>query len=266
MIKHLSSTQNQLIKEILSIKDKSSVRKEKKQFVVEGFREITMAITSSYELEILLFDASIIAEEKVIDHFKLPNHKLISVASPIYKKLAYRSSTEGVIAIVHSKNHGLKNLDLSMNPLILVMESIEKPGNIGAMLRTADAAGVDAVIMANPLTDIYNSNIIRASLGCLFSTQIAIGTTAEVISFLKKKKIGIYAASLKASQSYTSVNYKTPAALAVGAESTGLSQEFESQSTANIVIPMHGKIDSMNVSVSAAIILFEAVRVRSLNF
>ena len=149
------------------------------------------------------------------------------------------------------------------NPLILVAEAPEKPGNIGALLRTADATNLDAVIIANPRTDLYNPNIIRSSVGCVFTNQVATGTTEEVISFLKKKGINFYCAALQASVNYHTVDYSSPTAIVVGTESTGLSQEWLENSTQNIIIPMEGEIDSMNVSVSAAILIFEAKRQRN---
>jgi len=156
----------------------------------------------------------------------------------------------------------LSDLKLPKNPLLLVMESIEKPGNIGAILRTCDAAKIDAVILANPKTDLYNPNIIRSSVGCLFTNQIATGTTHEIIDFLKQNKINSYGATLQNSNSYHEINYTTPTALVVGTEATGLTQVWRDNSTKNIIIPMQGEIDSMNVSVAAAILIFEAKRQR----
>jgi len=150
----------------------------------------------------------------------------------------------------------------SKNPLILVAEAPEKPGNIGALLRTADAANLDAVIIANLKGDLYNPNTIRSSVGCVFTNQIAVGTTSEVLNFLKNKGIAIYGAALSASIPYTKANFTTSAAIVVGTESTGLTQEWLENTTQNIVIPMQGEIDSMNVSVAAAILIFEALRQR----
>jgi TrmH family RNA methyltransferase len=149
--------------------------------------------------------------------------------------------------------------------LILVAEAPEKPGNIGALLRTADAANVDAVIIANPKTDIYNPNIIRSSVGCVFTNQIATGSTTEIIKFLKGLNIDIYCAELKASVNYHTQDYTKPAAIVVGTEATGLSDEWLQHSTQNIIIPMQGEIDSMNVSVAAGILIFEAKRQRQFN-
>ena len=142
------------------------------------------------------------------------------------------------------------------------MEAIEKPGNIGAMLRTCDAAKVDAVIIANPKTDLYNPNIVRSSVGCLFTNQIAIATTEEAIAFLQQNHIHFYSATLQNSTAYHTQNYTTPTALVVGTEASGLSQAWRDQATQNIIIPMQGAIDSMNVSVAAAILIFEAKRQR----
>ena len=145
---------------------------------------------------------------------------------------------------------------------LLVAEAPEKPGNIGALLRTADAANLDAVLIANPKTDLYNPNIIRSSIGCVFTTKIGMGSTAEIISFLRSKKIALYCAALTATKVYTTVNFSTPSAIVVGTEATGLSEDWLTNSDQNIIIPMQGEIDSMNVSVSAAILIFEAKRQR----
>ena len=153
----------------------------------------------------------------------------------------------------------------SENPLILIAEAPEKPGNIGALLRTADAANVDAVIIANPKTDLYNPNIIRSSVGCVFTNQVATGSTEDIISFLKKNNINIYCAALQASENYHTKDYTKPTAIVVGTEATGLSNEWLKHSTQNIIIPMQGAIDSMNVSVAAAIVIFEAKRQRQFN-
>ena len=169
-----------------------------------------------------------------------------------------------IVAIAISKNLILSDLNLSSNALVLVAEASEKPGNIGALLRTADAAHLDAVIIANPKTDLYNPNIIRSSVGCVFTTKIATGSTSEIISFLKEQNINIYGAALTASVEYQTINYTKPTAIVVGTEATGLSEEWLNNTTKNIIIPMRGAIDSMNVSVSAAILIFEAVRQRSI--
>jgi len=184
----------------------------------------------------------------------------------VYEKIAYRGSTEGVMALFRSKELTLESLQLkSDKPLILIAEAPEKPGNIGALLRTADAANLDAVIIANAKTDLFNPNIIRSSVGCIFTNNIAVGTTSEIISFLKKHNISIYTAALQASKNYSEIDFNNSSAIVVGTEATGLSEEWIDSSTQNIIIPMSGEIDSMNVSVAAGILIFEAKRQRGFN-
>lgn len=265
MHKQILSTQNTYIKELVQLKEKSRIRKKKQLFLIEGLREISLAIQGGYEIQTMLFDKSIINEIGIENLLGTSINKidLIEISSAVYKKLALRETTEGVLAVAKSKDLTLKFVSFkNKNPLILVAESPEKPGNIGALLRSADAAGVDAVLIANPTTDIYNPNVIRSSIGCVFTTSIATGTTSEIISFLKENKIFIYGAALSATLEYQTIDYKQPSAIVVGTEATGLTEEWLQNTTRNILIPMYGTIDSMNVSVSAAIILFEAVRQR----
>jgi len=249
----------------LAIKEKSRERKKEGLFVLEGQRELELAIKGDYEIETVFFSDSIISEEEIVDRIGtleyLPN--LISVSKDVYRKMAYRKTTEGVLALARSKQHLLEELKFKTeNPLILVAEALEKPGNIGALLRTADAANLDAVLIANLKGDAYNPNVIRSSVGCIFTNQLAIGSTSEVINFLKNKGIAIYCAALSASIPYTNADFNKASAIVVGTESTGLSDEWLNNSIQNIVIPMQGEIDSMNVSVSAAIVIFEALRQR----
>ena len=262
-MKIITSVQNPLIKNLIQLQEKAKVRKQTGTFLIEGKREIALAIKGNYEIETILFLAEIISENEITKLVK-NNCDLIEISKEVYQKLAYRDTTEGIIAVAKSKSLALQDLKLSDNPLILVAESPEKPGNIGALLRTADAANLDAVIIANPKSDLYNPNIVRSSVGCLFTRQIATGTTTEIIAYLKSKNIDFYCATLQDSTSYETQNYKTPTALVVGTEATGLSQEWRDHATKNIIIPMEGEIDSMNVSVAAAILIFEAKRQRKL--
>uniref|UniRef100_UPI003F6A0083 RNA methyltransferase n=1 Tax=Polaribacter sp. TaxID=1920175 RepID=UPI003F6A0083 len=187
----------------------------------------------------------------------------IQISKEIYEKLAYRNSTEGIIAVSKIKELSLKNITFKRkNPLLLIAEGIEKPGNIGALLRTADAANIDAVLIADPKSDLYNPNIIRSSVGCLFTNQIALGTSQEIITFLKEHQVAIYTTTLQNSNAYHLENYQKACAIVVGTEATGVTEIWREEATQNINIPMQGKIDSMNVSVAAAIVLFEAKRQR----
>ncbi len=260
-MKQITSIQNPFIKSLVLLQEKAKARKQTGTFLIEGKREIELAIKGKYEIETILFLPELISKDQIT---KLSNDQIdfIEINKEVYQKLAYRDTTEGILAIAKTKSLSLSDLKLPKNPLILVMESIEKPGNIGAMLRTCDAAKIDAVIIANPKTDLYNPNIVRSSVGCLFTNQIATGTTENVIQFLKDKNIAIFGATLQNSNFYHTQDYTIPTALVVGTEATGLTQAWRDNATQNIIIPMQGEIDSMNVSVASAILLFEAKRQR----
>ena len=260
-MKQITSIQNPLIKSLVHLQEKAKARKQSGTFLIEGQREIALALKGGYKLETVLFYPELCSEKQAIS---LIGNKaeLTQINKEVFEKLAYRDTTEGIIAVAQTKNLSLSNLELSDNPLILIAEAPEKPGNVGAMLRTADAANLDAVIIANPKSDLYNPNIVRSSVGCLFTNQIATGTTEEIIAFLQAKKINFYCATLQNSTSYHTQNYTLPTALVVGTEATGLSQQWRDAATQNIIIPMQGEIDSMNVSVAAAVLIFEAKRQR----
>lgn len=260
-MKQITSIQNPFIKSLVQLQEKAKARKQTGTFLIEGKREIELALKGNYEIETILFLPELISEKQV-NSLTIKQLNIVEISKEVYQKLAYRDTTEGILAIAKTKSLSLSDLKLPENPLILVLESIEKPGNIGAMLRTADAANIDAVILANPKSDLYNPNIVRSSVGCLFTNQIASGTTEDVIAFLKEKNINFYSATLQNSNEYHKVDYSTPTALVVGTEATGLTQLWRDESTQNIIIPMQGEIDSMNVSVAAAILLFEAKRQR----
>jgi len=259
-LKQITSVQNPFIKSLVLLQEKSKARKQSGTFLIEGQREIELAQKGGYEIETILFLPEISSESEAKKLSR--SAELIEISKEVYQKLAYRDTTEGILAIAKSKNLSLSELNLGENPLILVAEAPEKPGNIGAILRTADAANLDAVIIANPKSDLYNPNIVRSSVGCLFTNNIATGTTEEIIAFLKAKNISIYCATLQNSTGYHTQDYTTPTALVVGTEATGLTQEWRDNATQNIIIPMQGAIDSMNVSVAAAILIFEAKRQR----
>jgi len=260
MLKQISSAQNPFAKQIVALQEKSRERKRSGLFVVEGLREIVLALKGGFHARTLVFCPEIYGE--LMPHLD-SDAEIIEVSENVYHKIAYRGSTEGILAIFESKSHDLADLKVdTVNPLVLVAEAPEKPGNIGALLRTSDAAKLDAVIIANPRTDLYNPNIVRSSVGGIFTNNIAVGSTSEIISFLKKHSIKIYAASLQASVPYDTCDFREASAIAVGTEADGLTQEWTDNSDQNIIIPMLGMVDSMNVSVAAGILIFEAKRQR----
>lgn len=262
-MKQILSIQNPFIKSLVLLQEKSKARKQTNTFLIEGQREISLANKGGFEIDTILFVPELISESQISKLTSQPTN-LIEISKEVYQKLAYRDTTEGILAVAKTKPNRLSDLKLSKNPLILVAEAPEKPGNIGALLRTADAANLDAVIIANPKSDLYNPNIVRSSVGCLFTNQIATGTTSEIIAFLKTQKINIYCATLQNSNSYLTQDFTEATALVVGTEATGLTEEWRTAAKQNIIIPMEGEIDSMNVSVAAAILIFEAKRQRVL--
>ena len=267
MHKKISSLQNPSVKEWVQLKEKSRFRKLSGNFLLEGRREIQLAIEGGYTVCKLLYCSAVIDEKSLAFLLEsLPNTtNCIELSKEVYTKVATRDTTEGVFAIATSKSHALEELIFKRKaPLLLVAEAPEKPGNIGALLRTADAADIDAVLIANPKTDLYNPNAIRSSVGCLFTTQIATGSTEEILSYLKKHKISVYAAALKNdAEPYQDQNFKEATAIVVGTEAVGLSEDWLKNANKKIIIPMNGKIDSMNVSVAAAVLIFEAKRQRN---
>lgn len=257
----LGSSNNPKIKYLLSL-EKSRDRKIHNQFTIEGLKEIQLAKKAGYSFETVFYYSDLISEHELLK-LGFDERQIYPVTQSVFEKIAYRETTGGVVAIAHQKDTRLASISLTANPLILVVESIEKPGNLGALLRTADAAGVDAVISCDPQTDFYNPNTIRSSLGCVFTNQIASASSIETIQWLRTHQINIFCTYLEASVPYTSISYNQPCAIVVGSEARGLTSNWTENSDFNIIIPMRGAIDSMNVSVSAAIVVFEALRQRS---
>lgn len=264
MIKEITSSHNSTVKQLLKLKEKSRERKKTGLFLMEGQREIILALSGGYEIKTIFFCPDYYDINQWIVTWGSET-EVISLSKDVYSKLAVRSSTEGLIALVKSKDFSIQNiLFKNETPLVLIAEAPEKPGNIGALLRTADAANVDAVLIANPKTDLYNPNIIRSSIGCLFTNQIGVGTSSEIIQFLKDHSIDIYCATLQDTKVYSEIDFKGASAIVMGTESAGLSTEWRNQCTENIYIPMEGKIDSLNVSVAAGILIYEAKRQRKI--
>lgn len=261
-MKHITSVHNPIVKQVLLLQEKSKERKKTNTFVIEGKREIDLAVKGGYKLEkIFIFEELISAE--IYNNWNNLDTEIISVSKDVYQKIAYRDSTEGVFATAKMKNHNLDELSLPKNCLILVLENIEKPGNIGAILRTADAAKVDAVFIANTNGAIYNPNCIRSSVGCVFTNTIIEGTSEVLFEFLIKNNIDIKSATLQNANEYHKHDFTKSCAIVVGSEAHGLSQIWRNPPAETIYIPMLGEIDSMNVSVATAIITFEAKRQRN---
>ena len=265
MPKNISSTQNPLIKNMVALSEKARERKSQGRFIVEGLREIKLAIMAGYPPEVLCYEPGFASHPELDTLLQLsPPESLIELSSPVFEKIAYRNGVANAVAVCQAKPLNLDLLQLPAQPLLLVLEQVEKPGNLGAILRTADAAGVDAVILCDPSTDWHNPNVIRASLGAVFTVPIASAHTTDTIAWLKRKGIRIAASYLEAAHPYYDENFRESTAIIMGAEATGISAHWIQTADERIIIPMFGKVDSMNVSDATAILLFEARRQRSL--
>ena len=257
MTEYITSSANPKFKRLIALLQKSSERRESALFTVEGVREISHCIEAGYKPDCIFFCPDIVSEET------LPQCRHFALSAGLYAKAAYREGTEGAIGVFQAIEHPLSSLHLKDNPLIAVLESVEKPGNLGAVLRTCDAAGADALVICDPRTDLYNPNLIRASIGAVFTVPTAVCTTAQAITFLKSKGIRILTAQLQDSSLYYDCPMTKGTAIVMGTEATGLSDKWRQAADAHIRIPMLGKLASLNVSVSAAILLYEAVRQRN---
>lgn len=260
----ITSGQNPKIKRLALLQQKSAERRKANLFVVEGAREFLHCIHSGYEPDTIFYCPEILhgyeGEAEILNLTK--QVRSFELSKKVYEKVAYRGSTEGVIAEMKVKTRNLDDLDLPDNPLIVVLERVEKPGNLGAVLRSADAAHADAVIVCDPLTDLYNPNLIRSSIGAIFTVPTVACSSEDCIAFLKSRNIRILTAQLQDSHLYYDTDMTRGTAIVMGTESTGLTNIWRNAADAHIRIPMLGQLDSLNVSVSAAILLFEAVRQR----
>ena len=280
MMEQITSLQNPKIKQLLLLQQKSSERRKTGLFVVEGQQELQHCLEAGYEVDTVFWCPAVLPPDNpaaqsptakpsgTLSPAVLPPEagaaRCFQVSPDVYAKVAYRGTTEGVIAEVRCKSLRLEDLLLGEHPLIVVLESVEKPGNLGAILRSADASGVDAVVVCDPLTDLYNPNLIRSSVGAAFTVPCVACSSADCIAFLKQRGIKILTAQLQDSHLYYDTDMTCGTAIVMGTEHDGLTDQWRQAADAHIRIPMLGQIDSLNVSVSAAILMFEAVRQRKI--
>lgn len=264
MITKITSSKNDLIKDIVSLQTKSKERKLRGLTLIEGVKEISVARDAGIVFEKVLFFSQIIDEQQLKELIgkQYDLVQLFELGEDAFAKISYRESTGGVIVVAKTPDYSLSELTVEENSFFIILESVEKPGNLGAICRIADAAGVSGIIICDGLTDVYNPNSVRASLGCVFSVKVVNDSTENVLSWLKFNKITSFAAELTASEFYHKYDLKGKTAVVFGTEATGLSQKWISSSDKRIKIPMSGIIDSLNVSASVAIITFEAMRQR----
>ena len=252
----ITSKSNPKIKNVVKLQ-KSSERREQNRIIIEGRREIERAVACGFVVDTLFICNELLRESVCINA-----NVIEEVSLEVFEKIAYREGSDGLLAVAIPKYSELKDFRPKKNPLIIVLETVEKPGNLGAVMRTADAAGVDAVIIADPRTDLFNPNAIRASIGTIFSVPLFACSSKECIKWLKSNDIIIYCTYLKASIDYLDADFRQGSAIVMGTEATGISDIWVEAADQNLIIPMNGIADSLNVSVTTAIVVFEAIRQR----
>jgi TrmH family RNA methyltransferase len=264
-IKEITSLRNPQVKAVVELRERRS-RDETGLMIVEGLREIALAQQAGIVFSELYFE-QLFFEDKVNQKFiesVIPQGKEIFLLPEyVFEKMTFGHRHEGVLGVCVQPKKTLKAMALSKKPFVVVVESVEKPGNLGAILRTADAVGVDGLIVCDPVTDIYNPNVIRSSLGAIFSVCVVQSSKEETLAFFKANKMTVCATVPQAGQCYSSVDISMPLAVVMGSEEKGLSEFWQKNCDVSVYIPMKGKVDSLNVSVSAAVILYEIIRQRN---
>lgn len=256
---HISSLQNPKIKNAVKLKE-AKERKSQNTILIEGKRELRLAAEAGISLIDIFVQEDIPSAD--IPFLHKYADKIITVSPEVFEKISFRQNPDGILAVAEPKSANLIDLKISDDPLILILESIEKPGNLGAIIRSADGAQADAVIIADPRIDIYNPNAIRASQGTIFCLPVLVDSSENIVKWLKDRNIKIIATTPSAAQEYSDIDLKGPAAIIAGTEDQGLSRYWLERADEKVKISMRGRIDSLNVSVSTAIILFEAIRQR----
>ena len=255
----ITSLQNIMIKKAQALRE-ARERRAQGMTVIDGAREIRRAFEAGIVLDKVFYVKD--QQDALLKRLSAGKIELVEVSDKVMEKLAYGERHEGIIALARIPVVSLKDLKLSAQPLVVVLESLEKPGNLGAILRTCDGVGVEAVLVCDPKTDVYNPNVIRASTGVIFSIPVVCAAAEEVSSFLRSKKIRICASAPAAQKLYTQADFRGAWAMVMGREDQGLSDYWLKQADLTVKIPMNGQADSLNVSISAAIILYEALRQR----
>jgi TrmH family RNA methyltransferase len=268
----ITSAQNPLVKSLVTLRKKKRLRLEEGVFLIEGEKELLHALAGGIEIETIVFcrellvgNAELNSMESLAVKFgtgKTTRVKMVEVASRVYGKIAVREDVEGIVGVAKIPRRDIHKLPLSRNPLALVAAGVEKPGNLGALLRTADGAGVDVLIVCGTQVDLYNPNVIRSSLGALFTVPAFPLSWEETRRWLEKNRIRMIFTSPGAQKEYTEEDYAGAVAIFLGSENEGLPSEWFQKKDSTVKIPMQGKMDSLNTSCSGAIVLYEAVRQR----
>ncbi len=263
----ITSKTNPRIKQQVRLRNRRE-REQSQQFLIEGYREILRATEGKRYLEELYYCPELFLgtqENALIDAIAAEGTALYRVTKEVFEKISYRDRPDGLLAVAKQKHRNLTDLEQLLKttpPFLIIAEAIEKPGNLGTILRSADAAGVDALIICDACTDIHNPNVVRASVGTLFTVPVIEASSEEAIEWLRKKQIAIVASTPQAKNLYTETPLHGPVAIAVGTEQYGLSPTWMQNADIQVRIPMHGRADSLNVATATTLLLFEGVRQR----
>lgn len=263
-IEILSSTQNPRIKQAVNLRDRPE-RDKTGLFLIEGFRELFRASAAGQPVETVFICPELFLgtnEGLLIEKLKASGAHIIRTTDKVFRKLSYRDRPDGLVAVGIQQRKKLADIPLQPSPFLVVAEAIEKPGNLGTILRSSDAVGVDGLIVCDRCTDIFNPNVVRASVGTLFTVPVAEARSQETITWLKSKGIAILAATPSAKREFTTVDMTVPLAIAVGTEQLGLSEQWMTQADLQVNIPMCGVADSLNVAMATTLLLYEALRQR----
>ena len=261
----ITSLQNPRVKNAVKLRDRRG-REKQKRILIDGTRELRRALESGVEM-VELFCCRELCENSSLDPLLQmaaeSDGAVLDVSLEVFAKLSYGERAEGILGVAHTPRHALDDLSLPERPLLVVLENIEKPGNVGAVVRSADGAGASAVILADPRTDIYNPNAIRASLGAIFTLPVCAVTNVQAFAWLRQRDISVYSTKVNGAENYTTANFTSAAAVVLGNESSGLSAAWDADDVSSIRLPMLGLVDSLNVSATAAVLLYEALRQRT---
>jgi TrmH family RNA methyltransferase len=260
----ISSLQNPRVKAVVGLRQRSD-RDAHDEMIIEGYRELKRALDNRHFPKAIFHCPTLFMgtnESSLIEQARQAGAEILECTAPVFEKMSYRDRPEGLLAIAPQVRHALADLRVPEQPLIVVAEAIEKPGNLGTILRTADAAGVHAVIVCDRCTDINNPNVVRSSIGTLFSLPVVEATSAETLAWLRARGIRVLAATPHTDLEYYDVDLRGGTAVVVGTEQYGLSEQWMSQADLKVRIPMLGQADSLNVAAATTILLYEAVRQR----
>lgn len=260
----ISSLRNPRTKQVLRLRRRPH-RDKLDLMLIEGYRELARALDHRHPITELFYCRELFLgsnEDVLIRRFRDAGASLLQCTADVFRKISYRDRPDGLLAVASRIKHSMADIVLSSPALLLIMQAIEKPGNLGTILRSADGAGADGVVVCDPCTDINNPNVVRASVGTLFAIPVVEESSDTVIAWLREHRVSILTASPHATDIYTNADLSGNLAIVVGTEQYGLSETWITAADCNVRIPMRGDADSLNVASAATLLLYEAVRQR----